>query len=77
MEIDVNDAKRDNELTRRAILEDQAFDRKSEQFHRGQKELRPGRNFLWNTFRYKTRKDLDNFRKNFDLTFPGAPGVGF
>ncbi len=76
MKIDLNDAKRDNELTRQAIQQDQAFDRQSDQFHRGQKELPPGRNFLWNIFRHKSKSDLAKYRSNFDRAFPNAPGIG-
>ena len=42
--------------------------------HRG---LKNGRNFMWNVFRHRTRRDMDNFRKNFDNVFPDSPGKGF
>lgn len=73
----IDDPRMDNELTRQAIVRDQAFNIKSDQFHRGHKELPPGRNFLWNTFRERDKADLCNYRKNFDLAFPDAPGAGF
>jgi hypothetical protein len=42
--------------------------------HRG---LKNGRNFMWNVFRHRSRKDMDNYRENFDNVFPNSPGAGF
>ena len=70
----LEEVKKDNARTRAAALEERKFDIKSEKFHRGQKELLPGRNFLYNTFRYQNQ--LKKYRENFDNTFPDAPGAG-
>lgn len=77
MQPNIDEVKKDNEMTRQAIMAEQAFDRKSDQFHKGQKELPPGRNFMWNTFRHKDKFDRDSYRINFDAAFPNAPGTGF
>lgn len=53
-----------------------ALDSKIDQHFRSQRELPSGRNFLWNTYRFKDERDIDNYRKNFDDIFPNAPGAG-
>ena len=58
------------------LAEEIAFEKKAERWFRGQRELPNGRNFLWNSFRFKSKEDLENYRKNFDLVFPHAPGAG-
>lgn len=55
--------------------EEMVFERKAEQHFRGQRELPEGRNFLWNTFRFREEYDMDAYRKNFDKIFPNAPGA--
>lgn len=42
------------------------LDRKMDERFRSQRELKSGRNFLWNTFRFKLERDIGNYRDNFD-----------
>lgn len=56
--------------------EEAASERQIEQSFRSQRELPNGRNFLWDTFRFKTEEDIHNYRINFDRIFPNAPGAG-
>lgn len=46
--------------------EEVAFDKKVERHFRGQRELPCGRNFMWDTYRNRTKEDMDNYRNNFD-----------
>lgn len=52
------------------------FCKKRERHFKGQRELPTNRNFLWNSFRYKTEEDMNNYRNNFDDIFPNSPGAG-
>ena len=56
--------------------QESALDRKIDQHFRSQRELPNGRNFLWNTYRFRDEIDTDSYRKNFDDIFPNAPGSG-
>ena len=56
--------------------EEAKFDKWAENSFRSQRELPNKRNFLWDTFRFRTKKDIDSYRRNFDLVFPHAPGAG-
>lgn len=58
------------------LQEEAAFEAKADKHFRSQRELPNGRDFRWNTFRNITREDRDNYRRNFDLVFPNAPGAG-
>ncbi len=54
-----------------------AFDHWAEESFKSQREMPNGRNFLWNSYCWKEKKDLDNYRKNFDAIFgPKTPGYG-
>lgn len=57
-------------------LSDAQLDKRMEQEfgkHGSHRELKPGRNFLWDVMRYHDGQD---YRKNFDAIFPNAPGAG-
>lgn len=41
------------------------LDRRMEEKFRSQRETPNGRNFLWNTFRFKDERALENFRRNY------------
>ena len=56
---------------------EKAIEKKMESHFRGQRELKKGRNFLWNSLRYKTFDDVENYRNNFDRIFKNSPGYGF
>lgn len=58
--------------------EELAFERKAEKHFKGQRELLPGRNFLWNSFHSRTKEDLASYRSNFDQIRweTPAPGTG-
>lgn len=53
------------------------FEAKAEKMLNGQREIPPGRDFMWDKYHMRSRKDRDNYRKNFDLAFPDSPGAGF
>ena len=55
--------------------EEAKFDHWAEKQFRSQRETPNGRSFLWDTYRWKTRADMLNYRKNFDRVFPKAPGA--
>lgn len=47
------------------------FERKAEKMLRGQREIPPGRDYRWNTFRFQqSGAEID---RRFDETFPNAP----
>lgn len=54
--------------------EERAFEAKAEKHFQSQRELPNGRDFRWNSFRFNTREDMKNYRKNFNKVFPDAPG---
>ena len=56
--------------------EEAVLDKKIDKHFESQRELPLGRDYLWNRYRYITKKDKDNFRKNFDQTFKDSPGAG-
>lgn len=56
--------------------EEAIFDAKAEKMLKGQRELPLGRDYRWNRHRWITKKDKDNFRKNFDRAFKNSPGYG-
>jgi len=56
--------------------EDAIFDAKAEKMLAGQRELPTGRDYRCFRYRYISKKDNDNFRKNFDKTFKNSPGYG-
>ena len=35
-----------------------------------------GRNFMAFTISQRSKKDKENYRRNFDMVFPNAPGAG-
>lgn len=47
--------------------------REDQELGKSQRELKNGRNFLWNVMRFH---DNDDYRDEFDRIFPKAPGVG-
>jgi len=51
------------------------IERKMEQMLKGKREIPPGHDYRWQRFHAepKPHKQVD-FRKQFDDTFPGAPG---
>jgi hypothetical protein len=56
--------------------EEKVFEDKAERYFKGQRELPPGRDFRWNTFRFNEKRDIENYRANYDRIFPQAPGAG-
>jgi len=57
-------------------LDEIKLEKKIEKHFKSHRELLPGRDYRWNIFRYITKQDRDNYRKNFDRIFPNAPGAG-
>lgn len=55
------------------IAEEAAFEQKAEKMLSGQRELPNGRDFRWNSFRFRDEWN-DEFEKKFYDTFPGSPG---
>ena len=56
--------------------EEAQFEKKAEKHFASHRELRDGKNFrMWN--REKDPVGNENYRKNYDATFPNAPGAGF
>jgi hypothetical protein len=51
-----------------------AFERKAEKHFRGHRGLLNGRDFRWNTERFRTDVGNATFERNYDRTFPGSPG---
>jgi hypothetical protein len=51
-----------------------ALERKMEAKFRSQRETPNGRSFLWNTFRFRDKSDLENYRDNFDRINWGMRG---
>lgn len=56
--------------------EEAKFDKWADDQFRKQRETPNGRNFLWNTFRFKDQFDIRKYRENMDKIFPNAPGAG-
>lgn len=56
--------------------EEREFETKAEKDLAGYRIFPNGRDYRSFKQRYITRKDRDNFRANFDLVFPNAPGAG-
>lgn len=56
--------------------EEAKHERFEENYFKSQREIPNGRNFLWDTYRFRTKSDIDSYRDNFDRIFPNAPGVG-
>ena len=56
--------------------EEAKFHKQEESYFRGQRELPPGRDYRWTSYRFITRQDRKNFRRNFDRIFPESPGRG-
>lgn len=55
--------------------EEAVFDKKVDKHFRGHRGVPKGRNFTcWN--HTPTKGENDKYRKNFDKTFPNAPGAG-
>lgn len=73
----MGEIKQDVAKIKKAQAEDRNFDRKMEAEFSGHRGLKSGRNFMWNVFRHRSQEDMDNYRDNFDLAFPNAPGAGF
>jgi|WetSurMetagenome_2_1015567.scaffolds.fasta_scaffold533235_2 hypothetical protein len=66
----------DNAKTIKSMADAAVFEAKAEQYFAGQRELPKGRDFRWNTFRFNTTQDIENYRTNYDRIFPNAPGAG-
>ena len=60
----------------RNAAEHREFKKFERKYFESQRELPTKRDFRWQAFRWITRKDRDNYRKNFDLAFPNSPGAG-
>ncbi len=61
--------------------EERRFDIQTEKHFRSQREVPPGRDYRWNTYRFedhgkKGDRPADKFKANFDSIFPNAPGAG-
>lgn len=54
--------------------DERVFEEKAERHFQGQRELPHGRDYRWNTFRFISKVDRANYRKNFSKIFPNAPG---
>jgi hypothetical protein len=55
--------------------EEAIFEAKAERHFKGQRELIPGRNFLWNAMRYHTQPSVrDAYSIGQCRTFPESPG---
>lgn len=50
------------------------FEKKAERHFREQRELLPGRDFRWNTERFRSDVGNHSFDRNYDRTFPDSPG---
>ena len=57
-----------------------AFERKAEKHFRSHRDVPSGRNFrFWEhpSRGEDSKKEDENYRKNFDRIFPNAPGAGY
>ncbi len=52
-----------------------AFEAKAEKHFKSHREMPTGRSFTWD--HVETKESIDNYRSNFDKTFPNAPGAEF
>lgn len=51
------------------------FERRAEEYFKGQRELPNRRNFLWNNYRFHEKHGLRAYRENFGRIFPNSPGA--
>ncbi len=61
--------------------QEKQFDRQTEKHFSRQREIPPGRDYRWNTYRFDQygkdgERPADKFKKNFDSIFPNSPGAG-